>query len=534
MLAFDSSLLTTLAHPCIGAFIGYLTNKIAIRMLFRPLEPWYLFGIQVPMTPGVIPSKRHALAENIGEMVGRHLLTSKDIGAAISEEPFQEHLAIVVDRRVREVMMQDLGTIGDIVPRKFKAYFKVGVKTLKYQVADGVTRYLAGEHFEQQLTATINSRLDALAERDINGLLGPAHRRDLYLFIDEIIRDLLQGQAAAQWLGDALATGVQQSAANATTLRAMVPEAVVDLLKQLIQEHASTILSGMGRQLADPVIRNQVITGVLAGVDHFLDSLGPVGAMARGFIERETLEEKVGQYLHDKEPDLVAWLESEEMRSRMLVVLQQAVDALMDKPLAEILAGLGEERLRSVCLDAAGQLLGLLQAEGALNGISVLVHVGMEEMLAGGQRTLADVGRQFFPDEQGQRLRQLLVGECLALFRSGKSERLVTTMLSALVDGLLARPVGMLYDLVPHGVRRGINSTLLLMTNRVLLREVPGVVESLNIKRLVLEKVNGLDLLQLERLLLSIMEEQFKYINLFGALLGFFLGLINLVLVEFF
>ena len=70
MLAFDASLLTTVAHPCIGAFIGYLTNRVAIRMLFRPLEPWFVFGVQVPMTPGVIPSKRHELAENIGAMVG--------------------------------------------------------------------------------------------------------------------------------------------------------------------------------------------------------------------------------------------------------------------------------------------------------------------------------------------------------------------------------------------------------------------------------------------------------------------------------
>ena len=70
--------------------------------------------------------------------------------------------------------------------------------------------------------------------------------------------------------------------------------------------------------------------------------------------------------------------------------------------------------------------------------------------------------------------------------------------------------------------------------NRLLLAEVPGVVESLNIQRMVTDKVNTLDLLQLERLLLSIMEEQFKYINLFGALLGFLIGLGNLALLRFF
>ena len=38
----------------------------------------------------------------------------------------------------------------------------------------------------------------------------------------------------------------------------------------------------------------------------------------------------------------------------------------------------------------------------------------------------------------------------------------------------------------------------------------------------------SLDLLQLERLLLDIMAEQFRYISLFGALLGFLIGLVNL------
>ncbi|MCI5188827.1 MAG: DUF445 family protein, partial [Candidatus Electrothrix sp. AS4_5] len=50
------------------------------------------------------------------------------------------------------------------------------------------------------------------------------------------------------------------------------------------------------------------------------------------------------------------------------------------------------------------------------------------------------------------------------------------------------------------------------------------------IKELVTEKVDSLDLMRLEGLLLSIMEEQFKYINLFGALLGFMIGLLNILI----
>jgi uncharacterized membrane protein YheB (UPF0754 family) len=66
------------------------------------------------------------------------------------------------------------------------------------------------------------------------------------------------------------------------------------------------------------------------------------------------------------------------------------------------------------------------------------------------------------------------------------------------------------------------------MASGMLEIEVPGLVQSLNIKKIVTEKVNSLDILKLEGLLLSIMEEQFKYINLFGALLGFLIGCGNI------
>lgn len=117
-------LLSYAGPPLLGAFIGYLTNKVAIRMLFRPLEPWHIFGVRVPMTPGIIPSKRHELAENIGEMVGEHLLTATDIGAALSAERFQDHLHLLVDGRVKDVLARDLGPVITIVPPPVQGVFQ--------------------------------------------------------------------------------------------------------------------------------------------------------------------------------------------------------------------------------------------------------------------------------------------------------------------------------------------------------------------------------------------------------------------------
>ena len=61
--------------PIAGAIIGYITNALAIKMLFRPLKEYRVLGIRVPFTPGILPKQRHKLADSIGRMVERELLT---------------------------------------------------------------------------------------------------------------------------------------------------------------------------------------------------------------------------------------------------------------------------------------------------------------------------------------------------------------------------------------------------------------------------------------------------------------------------
>ncbi len=525
-------MLVNLAHPCIGAFIGYLTNKVAIRMLFRPLRPWYLFGVRIPMTPGVIPGKREQLAINIGEMVGRHLLTSKDIGAAISGEPFQEHLAGLIDRKVQEILKKDRGALPEVIPERFKAYFQIGVKTLKYRLGEGVNSYLASSGFEEKLTISIADSLDALGERDLNSLMSAEDRKAVYLLFDQVVGDFLQNSRTETWLAQYLVESVRSSAVAGGSLADILPQQLVTLLQEVIRKQSRSLMQQMGSLLADPVLKKQVVQGILGGVDHFLDTLGPVGAMAKGFLETDSLEPKIDEYLGKKEGDLIAWLQSTEVQERMTVVLVEHVDGLLQRRLSDLLETMGEARLAALCQMGAEQLLAVFRTEGTMTGLSAMLHVGMEDLLESGHRRLDDLAARFFPGESGENIRATILKESVALFRSNKTERLVNSMINAMVDTLLTRPIGKLYDFIPHGVRQGMAEYVVLIANRMLLQEVPGVVESLNIQRVVTDKVDSLDLMQLERLLLSIMEEQFKYINLFGALLGFCIGLINLLLVK--
>ncbi len=87
--------LSMMAGPIVGAVIGYFTNNIAVKMLFRPHYEKHIGNLKVPFTPGVIPKEKPRLAKAIGEAVGTQLLTeevlldnliSENIEAKIKEE----------------------------------------------------------------------------------------------------------------------------------------------------------------------------------------------------------------------------------------------------------------------------------------------------------------------------------------------------------------------------------------------------------------------------------------------------------------
>lgn len=77
----------------VGALIGYCTNYIAIKMLFRPQKPIYVFGKKLPFTPGVIPKNKSRIAAAVGNAVGQNLFTNQDIVNAITESGLKNNLS---------------------------------------------------------------------------------------------------------------------------------------------------------------------------------------------------------------------------------------------------------------------------------------------------------------------------------------------------------------------------------------------------------------------------------------------------------
>ncbi len=94
--------------PIIGAIIGYFTNFIAVKMLFRPLDPINipLFNIKIQ---GLLPSRRDELAESIAESIESNLLSIDNIMEEFDNEMIKEELNYIIE---------------DTIDKKIKKNFK--------------------------------------------------------------------------------------------------------------------------------------------------------------------------------------------------------------------------------------------------------------------------------------------------------------------------------------------------------------------------------------------------------------------------
>ena len=78
--------------PLIGAVIGYVTNWIAVKMMFRPLKPVKIGKLKLPFTPGIIPKNRERIAKSIAVAINDNLLTNSDLTDKLMSNDIQDSI----------------------------------------------------------------------------------------------------------------------------------------------------------------------------------------------------------------------------------------------------------------------------------------------------------------------------------------------------------------------------------------------------------------------------------------------------------
>lgn len=139
----------------LGAVIGYVTNYLAIRALFRPRKPIRLLGWTLPLTPGVIPSRRKEIADAIARVIDEELVT---------EERIQARIEKALDRQLDRALNPST-LFPNLLGRALNRLFEAGFADLKPNLKRNIRRPLS-----KRITRLVRTHLDAgeIARRQIN------------------------------------------------------------------------------------------------------------------------------------------------------------------------------------------------------------------------------------------------------------------------------------------------------------------------------------------------------------------------------
>lgn len=96
----------------IGGMIGYFTNKLAIKMLFRPVNPVKFLGLTIQ---GVFPRRKDKIAKSLAEIIERDLL-SQDV---LMDELLNEENKASIKEMIKDQLVEAL---SESIPPMFKMF----------------------------------------------------------------------------------------------------------------------------------------------------------------------------------------------------------------------------------------------------------------------------------------------------------------------------------------------------------------------------------------------------------------------------
>jgi uncharacterized membrane protein YheB (UPF0754 family) len=93
--------------PIISAFIGWITNFIAVKMIFRPRREINILGIRII---GLIPKRKHDLAIKIADTIEKELISHRDIREILQSEDFHLSTGKVIKQRIDDFVGEKLSS----------------------------------------------------------------------------------------------------------------------------------------------------------------------------------------------------------------------------------------------------------------------------------------------------------------------------------------------------------------------------------------------------------------------------------------
>ena len=155
--------------PAVGAVIGYITNDIAIRMLFRPHQAKYIMGIHVPFTPGIIPKEKARIAGAIGKAVSENLMNRE----VLEKSLLSDDMLMKISNAIDEFVTTQSGNDETIEQFALHYLSSDDINAMRSDVTGGIVKLVTAKLQNSDLGSSIaHMATEHVMEKTRNSLAG--------------------------------------------------------------------------------------------------------------------------------------------------------------------------------------------------------------------------------------------------------------------------------------------------------------------------------------------------------------------------
>jgi uncharacterized membrane protein YheB (UPF0754 family) len=517
--------------PLIASFLAYWHTWVAIWMLFRPLTEKRIFGIKVPFTPGLIPSRRLEMAQRMGKAVANRLVTQETVAARIATPEVRTKVEEIIDAYLKQLMARELGGIRSLIPDRLRPDWEEFLNSLQGRIESWLADLLRNTQTEAFIRKAVQAQAERLLRAPLREILPAEWLARLPDQLAALLGRLIEDPDFEYRLRTYLETQIDHALASEKPLGDYLPETLRQTVYAKLNESLPILLEKLAGVLEDEQIKRQIKIQVYDLIDRVITQTFDEGSLwdrvKFGLLETfvistDEIKEKVDRGIDEAAPRITQLLQQEEMRNRVFRALIEAIETLLAKSPADWqLSTETRAQLKARLGDA------VVSASRSPHLKEQLTQMVRDQMANYQQRSLIEI----FPTLQTPEISRQIADYLLRLLQTPETHATLVRFITQQLQGLLDRPIGRLSDQIPERYWQQARAWLADQTLEILKRETPRMVGAINIEKLVTEQIGSFSLQEMERLVFAVTGQQLKAITWFGAWLGMLIGILQDVLI---
>jgi uncharacterized membrane protein YheB (UPF0754 family) len=507
---------------------GYAGAWLAVRMLFRPRNSVKLFGLTI-FPQGMIPRHRDRLANAIGKAVGEELVSQDTIIQQLTGNDFlRNKIQTVVDSYTDEILAEDYPSLIEALPGRVREPILDAISALQHKLADHIKAVLKSEESIETIRGFVTRRVDDVLGKRVSEVIDDEAFAKIVGFLDARVRSAIKAKSFEATIRDFIGRRLDDLINSKTPLGKMFTDDAVALLKEKANEQIEPAI----RQLADLAGTEKTRTQISALIKHEVhDYYENLSFFKKIFVSRETLLDEVDELVNESLPKRIeetlnGTFFAEEARN----FIGSSIDNALAKPLPVVIGAVAPDQLARLKDQVTKSVLSLLQSDETATGIAAYIKETLEKL----RPHSIDAILQTIHPESEEKLKSLLANGLLEILAREETSSIINEMLAGQIDRLLSTPIGKLGDHISEDRLREASTSLTDAIISAVHSKLPDAIAEFDVAGMVRNKIRDYPPEKLESLVMSVAKEHLRTIELFGALFGFFIGVLQAIQFYFY